>query len=207
MNNVSIQDRKFKAELSGVVNGAPLTLHGGGTVNQFYGRAAGFYQIKEIPRDFEPAILSACLLTGYPNICALRGSVVNPFGNRPYRYSRRLTFRNGGELTLKAHCWYEDGKLMSTFRVAGEVRGPELSSVDPIIESWVRISPSTIKGEFEIAWHTPTGELFIANAQSEYVPDGGAKLAHGVNRHIDVTPSYRNGEFSLKQESELCEMA
>src|SRR5438128_2719759 len=126
--------RTFIAELVGQVNGHPLELNGGGDIDSASGITHGTYSLKRCPSDFDPTLLSGCLITGYPNVCAAQSAVQNPFGQSNYQYTRTLKFRDGGDLFLRAECHYDDATLVSRFEVDAHIRTPSLAGVAPIIE-------------------------------------------------------------------------
>jgi hypothetical protein len=194
----------FLADLRGRINGQAIQLSGSGKIVHENGVVHGTYILRKIPVPFDPAILSACLLTGYPNICATRNGVRNPFGNHPYEYTRQLSFRSGGELMLKTSCKHRGNMLISRFELEGHLDTPKLVAVEPITETWEANGRGAICGAFVVAWRTESGALFVADARSEYrilgTEDNQKKLFH---RLINVHPTCDGIEFSLHQQSEL----
>jgi hypothetical protein len=195
----------FSAELSGAIDGAAIAVSGGGILNPSGGIAKGTYRVKCLPPRFSPITLCAFLLTGYPHVCKVQHVGQNPFGDRPYKYTRTLTFQSGGELRLNTVCTYANDRLVSSFDVVGVAHTPELVSADPIIESWEFVRPGLLRGHFEIVWNAFDGSRFIADAKSEYEyePDNMPNMPERLLRHIDISPSYENEIFSLYQRSAL----
>jgi len=195
--------QEFLAELSGSVNGQPIELYGGGVIAPASGITSGEYSLKRVPDGFDPIVLTACLITGYPNVCATKGVVKNPFGEYPYRYERKIVFRNGGELHLSAECKYVNGKLDSRFHLEGQVTAPPLYAVEPIIESWEPGEDAQIHGNFVVGWRCKDGKLFVAEASSKYTILADVKIDNLLHRYLAVTPKIENDKMSLHQDSEL----
>lgn len=195
--------REFIAELFGTINGQPIVLDGGGLVDSQSGVTSGRYELRHLPEDFDPRILSACLITGYPSVCASNGEVPNPFGDHPYSYRRKISFRNGGCLSLETACSYQDNRLISRFHIDGSVGTKPLRSVEPIIEIWEPSDQATIRGAFTIAWRELSGTLLIADASTEYLIDGDVAFSQLMHRRISIKPDYRGTSLTLYQDSEL----
>lgn len=193
----------FTAELSGYINGQPIDLIGNGTIDPMLGVTSGKYTLRNLPDDFPPAILSACLITGYPNVCATKGDIDNPFGKHPYQYERTIRFRNGGKLHLRTECKYVNEKLESQFHLEGHITAPILDAVEPIMESWEPGQNAQVNGNFIIAWRCRDGSLFIAEANTKYTIFADVKISHLLHRYIAVTPRLENDCLFLYQDSEL----
>ena len=57
-----------RAEVNGFVNSGMLDLSGSGAIDLQTGTTEGTYQLRGmLPDQFSPFLLSACLITGYPN--------------------------------------------------------------------------------------------------------------------------------------------
>ncbi|MDR5790300.1 hypothetical protein P9281_27520 [Caballeronia sp. LP003] len=198
----SLVKREFSAELIGLINGQPIELVGGGSFDPQGGVTIGQYQLKKLPRDFDPKILTACLITGYPNVCASE-QVDNPFGNLSYSYRRTLSFKGQQTLRLKTACDYAGDKLVSKFSVSGYVPELEIESIEPIVESWEPSDESTLRGKFAIGWKHRGGDLTVADALSEYSINGDVAVANLLHRHIRISADYSNGILYLRQTSSL----
>lgn len=195
--------QEFLAELSGYINGQPIELSGSGIVDPTSGITSGNYILRKLPDDFDPIVLSACLITGYPNICASKDGIDNPFGKHSYRYERTINFRNGGELHLHTECKYVNEKLDSRFYLKGHLTTPALDVVEPIIESWEPGQDSQVNGNFVIAWRCKDGSLLVAEADTKYTIFADVKISHLLHRYIAVTPNISGNYLSLYQDSEL----
>ena len=199
-----IAQREFFAELLGHVNGAPIELSGLGTVDSMSGVTSGTYTLSRMPPDFDPRLLSACLITGYPNVCAARQlGVENPFGDHAYEYQRTIDFGNRGELKLKTTCEYAENRLLSRFELTGNIVAKDLCSVEPIIESWEPSYAATINGKFTIAWRDGTGQFLIGHAKTKYKIKSDVLLNRMLNRYIRINPQMSAAQLSLHQQSEL----
>ncbi|MBI5450160.1 MAG: hypothetical protein HY940_02270 [Gammaproteobacteria bacterium] len=199
----TLAKREFSAELIGQINGQSIELGGNGTIDPVSGITSGKYMLRRLPNDFDPTVLSACLITGYPNVCATKGGIENPFGEYPYRYERAINFRNGGRLRLRTECKYVNGRLDSQFYLEGHVTTPALDTVEPIIESWEPGQDAQVHGNFVVAWRCKDGSLFVAEADTKYTILADVKIDHFLHRYIAVTPKFTNDSLSLHQDSEL----
>jgi hypothetical protein len=124
--------------------------------------------IEALPVGFDPMLLSAFLITGYPNATSsIDGSPII-FRDHSYEYRRNLRFRDGGELNFRATCTLKDDHIHSRFHLSGHVHASGLQSVEPIVESWEAYGPGGIRGHFTIAWRTKTGLLLVADASTTY---------------------------------------
>ena len=85
----------FQASLQGSVNGQPIHLEGGGSIDDAIGETIGDYELFDDVAAIQPFFLSACLITGYPNASASQGGVKNIFQGVPYSYRRVIRFRSG----------------------------------------------------------------------------------------------------------------
>lgn len=182
--------QEFVAELLGEVNGQPIQVYGQGSILRDLGVTAGTYMVRKLPDYFDPKLLAACLVTGYPSACAGRTGLSNPFGLRNYSYTRRMQFSNGGELQLDVRCEQTNNRLASTFQLTGELIAPNVGDPGPIVESWLPVSESAIDGDFEIEWGEPDGSTPLRlRASSKYVIDDRLpEVPRRASRSIAVTP-------------------
>lgn len=199
-----IARQEFLAELSGHVNGAPIQLSGSGIVDSVSGLTSGRYTLNRLPSDFDPRLLSACLITGYPNVCAARqDGVKNPFADHAYEYRRTITFNGHGELNLRTICEYSQNRLLSRFELTGKIITGKLCSVEPIVESWEPGCTATINGKFTIAWRDEAGQLLIGQAQTEYIIKSDVVFDQLLHRYIRIKPELSDAQLTLHQKSEL----
>ncbi|MFZ2864411.1 MAG: hypothetical protein WA440_06635 [Ignavibacteriaceae bacterium] len=195
--------QEFIAELSGCINNQPIALEGSGTIDTSLGITSGKYLLKKLPDDFDPIVLGACLVTGYPNVCATSNGIENPFGNHQYEYERYINFQNGGKLHLRTKCDFINGKLDSRFYLTGHIVTPTLDSIEPIIESWIPGIECQVDGNFVIAWRCKDKSLFIAEARTKYKILADVKINHLLHRYISLVPQHSHNKLSLYQDSHL----
>gem|GEM_PF-3698661 len=204
MNNFQLDHVNFEAELLGYVNDEPIHVEGEGTIVQRHGIVAGTYLLRKMPRDFDPRILAACLVTGYPSACANLQHVANPFLSLPYSYVRKLDFGEKGHLILEVDCPYRDGRLMSSFKLNGNVLTDTLGLPEEITEYWSRSDENSIDATFDITWANNEQWDVTAKTQSRYVITGNPVIPPALKRTIKVTPKVvADGVFSLFQETWL----
>src|SRR5882724_9441802 len=98
------QKISFDARLEGMLNHSQIQLAGGGSISHPKGQTIGDYELRRLPEGFSPFILSACLITGYPNASKSIDGSRNIFQGRSYNYTRTLKFRTGEEMILDANC-------------------------------------------------------------------------------------------------------
>jgi hypothetical protein len=194
----------FVAQLRGEVNGQAIVVDGEGSIVQHLGVTSGTYFLRELPKSFDPKLLAACLVTGYPSACSDSPEHKNPFGDVEYNYLRELDLGSAGALTLLVDCTYQRGHLVSNFLLNGTARVTDLGGLHPIIETWERTSDREIRGTFSIAWSRPNAAALAAQASSKYTLAGPTKMPPHLRREIHVTPRLLDrGVFSLFQVSSL----
>lgn len=176
---------KFKAHLDGVVNKQPIKLHGKGTLCENSGKTHGEYDLLKIPEGFDPMLLSAVLITGYPNASHSHNNVKNIFKGHSYSYERNIDFRNGGKLNLKVKCRRENDLFHSIFELTGHVECNGLTSVEPLVESWQPISLGHVKGHFMAAWQSDDG-LIAADAFTDYKIENSENQCNVLHRFISI---------------------
>ena len=204
MNNFQSDHVNFEAELLGHVNDQSIHVEGEGTIVQPHGIVAGTYLLRKMPKNFDPRILSACLVTGYPSACASTANLENPFSSLPYSYIRKLDFGENGHLILEVDCPYREGRLMSRFKLNGNVATETLGVPNEITEYWTRSSENTIDATFDITWANGEPSGITAKTRSRYVISGTPSIPATLKRTIKVTPKIvADGVFSLFQETWL----
>jgi hypothetical protein len=173
----------FSAKLGGSVNGETIHVTGKGHVDAALGVTDGTYDFR-VPADFDPMLLSAFLICGYPNATACMDKVTNVFAAKSYEYRRTLKLREGGEIQQRAAITYGKDGLESQFYLTGYARVPKLTGVEPVVESWEPNGPGGIRGHFAIAWTTEKGFLVVGDANSSYQIDTTHEQAGLLHRFI-----------------------
>jgi len=193
----------FQAELNGLVNSEALDLVGTGGIDLQTGLTHGTYQLRRMPDRLSPLVLSACLITGYPNASVSPDHSPNIFRARPYRYRRELRFRDGGSLVLAATCSLADTVMISQFRLDGELHHPELRNVEPLIESWEPHGPGRVRGHFAISWRTRSGVFVTADAFTDYEVDTEEEQADILHRMVTIDSRIEGHTLRKEQYSVL----
>lgn len=177
----------FSATMTGSVNHEALSLTGQGQIDPSLGLAEGRYTFRTLPKSFDPNLLTAFLITGYPDAAASIGNVANLFRDHSYGYRRTVTFREGGELRFRASCMLKGGHITSKLHLVGQVEVPELTSAEPLVESWEPNGPGGVLGHFTISWRRDDGSVVTADADSNYqIYDEDATQDGILHRFIQV---------------------
>ena len=192
----------FDAELDGTVNGLPIKLSGFGKYDVEIGLTVGEYKLHDIPEGFSPFLLSICLITGYPNVCACNGEISNPFGSSPYRYERDISLGEFGALQLETEVKFKDSHLTSRFRLGGAVAVPSLGQTEPFEETW-QISDNGIQGDFIMRWPIDRNRKLSARAKSNYHPAHTERANATLVRTLDIRTQLSGQTLSLTQLSSL----
>lgn len=157
----------FSATLTGQVNSDVIKVTGAGHIDPEIGLTDGTYEF-QVPDDFDPMLLSAFLICGYPNATACVEDTSNIFAGASYEYRRTLKLRDGGEITQRATVLLREDGLSSRFHLTGSARVPKLTGVEPVVESWEPDGSGGIRGHFTIAWTTEKGFLVVGDAYTSY---------------------------------------
>lgn len=189
----------FTAKLTGHVNQQAIHVTGTGHVDPELGVTDGTYEF-EVPKDFDPMLLSAFLICGYPNATASIENTPNIFLGKSYEYRRFLKLRDGGELNQRATVSVRKDGIDSRFHLTGWIPPiAGLTGVEPVVESWEPHGPGGIRGHFTIAWATTSGPLVVGDAFSTYqiATDGEQKgLLH---RLIFMRTVLNNARTKLRE--------
>lgn len=163
---------------SGVSEGVP----GSGSI-----KAAGKTTLP-LPRNFVLPLLSYVLLTGQPIMSKATEGTENPFEASGGVYSARRTLNLGsrGSLDTDYNVRAEAHGLLASFHVKGKVDVPELSSIEPTIETWVPDGPGRIRGHFSMPWVGADSHRLVGEASTIYTLPGGANLPHTQYRYIAI---------------------
>jgi hypothetical protein len=194
---------EFDAIVSGIVNGSEISVRGGGSIDEELGFTDGTYDISKLPHFYAPGLLTACILTGYPNATASTSELKNPFQGRSYGYERELRFKTGEVLAYRAECTVAGAALMSHFYLNGAV---PVVPVPPcffqeIEESWVTDQTGRLHGRFEAQWDGGSSGQVVASASSDYRFKLGEPVA--ALRRLRLDAQTRGDQFRLLQESHL----
>ena len=196
---------KFTAILTGSINNEPIRLNGKGSINPQKGLTDGYYNLQEVPTDFSPVLLSAVLITGYPDASASLDGASNIFQGRSYEYNRNLIFGNGGELNLNTSCILKDDHLHSQFHLTGNVDLPPVDRMEPLIESWTPAGPGGIEGHFRAVWLGADGCTVKADAFTEYNVDTDQIQKRLLHRFVTIDSEVQGSDIHKLQEVMLFE--
>lgn len=193
---------KFTAQLDGIVNQQSIKLNGKGTLCELTGKTHGEYDLLNIPKGFDSMLLSAVLITGYPNASHSHENVKNVFKGKSYSYEREINFRDGGKLNLKVNCKHENDLFKSDFVLTGNVEFYGLTSVEPLVESWQPIGSGNIKGHFMAAWQSKRG-LIAADAFTDYKIENSETQPNVLHRYISIDSFFENNRLIKDQQVSL----
>lgn len=159
---------EFSAHVNGILNGEPIRVDGAGHIDPSHGLTDGTYEY-QVPESFDPMLLSAFLICGYPNAAGRIGEVPNIFAGRGYDYFRTLRLRDGmGEVHQRASIRVQGNRIESKMHLRGTARTPKLVGIEPVVESWEPDGPGGIRGHFAIGWRTDGGSYVMGDATSRY---------------------------------------
>ena len=175
----------FSAKVTGTLNGDAVQVNGIGHVDPSLGLTDGTYEFR-LPSDFDPLLLSAFLVCGYPNACATIEKTPNIFAGRSYEYRRTLKLRDGGEVSQRATIMVHEDRIESRMHLSGSAHVPKLTAVEPVVESWEPYGPGGIRGHFAIAWTTVKGFLVVGDAFSTYQVDSTHEQSGLLHRFISM---------------------
>jgi hypothetical protein len=173
----------FAATVTGQLNGELIHVTGAGTVEPALGLTDGTYDFR-LPADFDPLLLSAFLVCGYPNATACIDDTPNIFAGVSYQYRRTLKLREGGEITQRAAISVRENRIESRMHLTGSARVPKLTSIEPVVESWEPNGPGGIRGHFAIGWTTEKGFLVVGDAYTSYQIDVTREQSGLLHRFI-----------------------
>jgi len=190
----------FSAGLSGKINHQRVALNGHGRIDHALGLTVGDYTLIRLPQGFHPFLLSACIITGYPNACTSGDGSKNLFQGHSYAYVRRLRFRTGEELLLNANCRIKGNLLESDFQVSGTSPVANVESLEPLVESWEPEGSGRIKGAFTAIWRKAEGGFVIADTLSNYYIDTTLSQDGLLQRYVAVTSRIHDDRLMKRQE-------
>jgi hypothetical protein len=193
---------KYSAILEGSVNQAHIRLEGQGQIDERLGLTSGTYRLQAMPKDMNPILLTAVLITGYPNASAETNGVSNPFKGRSYSYDRQIEFSGGEILRLRTVCELDGVRLSSHFYLEGCTPGITVRSAEPLVESWTA-SGTGITGSFTIFWKTSSGAFATGQALSRYEVDPIYALPPMMYRRIEITARAERERLWLRQKSRI----
>lgn len=198
-----MENLSFEAIVSGRVNGAEVAVNGLGDISEADGLTVGRYDISKLPPFYAPGLLTACILTGYPNATATPSGQRNPFQGRSYDYRRSLRFSSGQVLTYTAEIRREPRRLLSHFRLDGSAPVVSLPDmfVQEIDERWSTDGDGQLRGAFSAPWLTEEGIELAACATSEYHVAALSEI--NAHRRLKLHAITSRSEFRLRQESRL----
>ena len=199
----------FNMTLDGKINERPIFMTGNGNVHRASGAVRGRYCVPpEIAESHAPDLshhLFSCLIiTGYPSETRPTAISVNPFAGVPHTYKRRISFDTGDCLTLNTEIEFDDhGDISSQFHVGGTAPSLNILGVEPTVEVWMPISVNVIRGQFVMAWRTPTG-LVCGVAETEYkISRPDLLLSKVQHRHIEISATGSLAAFTRNQDSKF----
>lgn len=189
----------FAAKLTGQINHQIIEVTGTGHVDPDLGVTDGTYEFK-VPNGFDPMLLSAFLICGYPNATASINETPNIFLGKSYEYRRALQLRDGGELNQRATVTVRNNRIDSRFHLTGWIPAiTGLTGVEPVVESWEPHGPGGIRGHFTIGWTTATGGLVVGNAFSTYQIDTDHQQNGLLHRFISMRTVLNKSKNKLRE--------
>ncbi len=174
----------FRVNVTGMINGHPISVRGEGTIDPSRGLTDGDYLLGRLPHGFDPLLLSAFLVCGYPHATGKIDDVENLFAASSYEYRRTLRLRDGGEITQRTTIRVDGDDTESHMHLRGWANVPTLAQVEPVVESWEPDGPGGIRGHFTIGWATPEGETVTGDTYTTYQIDTGKTLPGMLHRFI-----------------------
>jgi hypothetical protein len=174
----------FRAEVTGMINGQSIHVSGEGVIDPSRGLTDGDYHLGRLPSGFDPLLLSAFLVCGYPHATGKIDDAENLFANGSYEYRRILHLRDGGEITQRTKIRVDGDETESHMHLRGWANVPTLAQVEPVVESWEPDGPGGIRGHFTIGWTTPEGDMVTGDTYTTYQIDTGKVLPGMLHRFI-----------------------
>jgi hypothetical protein len=192
---------EYTAVLNGCVNDQEIIVTGAGKIIVRDGLTEGTYELVKLPTEFDPAVLEAVLITGYPNACAPLDGSPNVFQGKSYHYRRLLSFQENEQLLLNAVCQVDGNRLTSKFTLKGTAPKVKIEDVAPLVEAWEPTGSQEIAGQFRIVWQTVDGGYIRADAQSEYFPGNSTANMPVLHRYISISAKIEGRILTLTQKS------
>lgn len=202
-NRLEEGECRFVADLDGRLNAALVRVVGAGTVNEDLGITLGSYNCDLGNPDIDLRLLSVCLITGYPNVCAEAEGIHNPFRGTSYNYERDVLFSSGERFHVSVGVSIADGCLRSRFRVDGTAPVRTIGAPQPLAETWRGTPDRRIDGNFDFGWVLPEGIVTRAIARSTYVLASGETASLERLRQLEINATVTGQTLSLEQRSRL----
>lgn len=189
----------FRAKVTGTINGQAIAVEGEGIIDPSRGLTDGNYSIGKLPEGFDPLLLSAFLVCGYPHATGRIDEAANLFAEGSYEYRRVLKLRDGGEITQRTTIRVDGGNTESHMHLRGWANVPTLRQVEPVVESWEPDGPGGIRGHFTIGWTTPEGDLVTGDTFTSYQIDSTKELPGVLHRFIYMKTLVDAGRGILRE--------
>ena len=179
-----MENLSFKADLTGCINNQTFTVTGKGKVNGNIGLTDGIYEFSSLPKGFDPMLLSAFLVCGYPNAVASIDGTPNLFRGHSYEYRRSFKLRDGGELYCRTQIKLKGNSIKTKFHLTGWCNVPELVDMEPVVESWEPYGEGGLRGHFTISFKTKDGSLITGDTFTNYQIDANKSQVGVLHRFI-----------------------
>jgi hypothetical protein len=196
----------LSTRLTGTVNGSPIELTGSGIVQPLDGLTHANYSVLSIPQGFDPHLFSVFLITGLPGASKTLEGAHNIFFGRNQSYTRRVVFSNGDVLDYRAQITWHKDRTESIFVLNGSVTVPELTGIEPLVETWIPHGPGRVTGYFTAAWKSLDGGWIVANVDSEYLIDTTDVLRGLHHRYITIQTVVDGNHLTKSQQVTLFRM-
>jgi len=167
------QRLRHRTRVTGVFNGKKFELVGGGKGKPHEGILDCKMKSQHGSVGFPMPLMNVIVIFGYPTY----SKHVDAFDvfkrSDGYEYERHIEFQDGGRMhSLHVVRYGGDGTeryLNGDFEVEATAEVPEdISSLTPIVETFIPDGPGRVRSQFVLAWQRVCGKLFLANCESEY---------------------------------------
>jgi hypothetical protein len=201
MPNLDSVVLKTRVILNGQVNGQDVSATGRAVLQPDEGITTGRYVLGDLPRGLHPRLLGAILITGYPTASKALAGAQNPFRTTSYGYTRKLDFGSFGYLLLNAYCRKEPGAITSTFQLTGQVDVPELTAMEPLVETWIPNGLGRVHAHFTGSWRSDalSDTRVFAECITEYQLESGELLKNRQHRFVTLHTTV-DGKFMSKDQ-------
>lgn len=152
-------------------------------------RATVDFERANLPKGFEPELLSYVAITGYPDASKTIGSAFNPFhkSSKEFECSREIDLGNLGHLKTS---YGSENRLTAdeqiVFHVTGSVNiDSPIVSIAPVAELWMPVGRADyFNGEMTFTWRLKDGRALAGVAESSYCVPGSGMLQAAQMRVI-----------------------
>jgi hypothetical protein len=178
-----------QTHLFGAINGRKFNLSGSGIGQPHDGRLNTHLISTSGPVHFPMHILSPIAIMGYPTYSNYQKGGYDLFKvSDGYSYSRTLSFDCGGHMETEHNIVRTPEGLCGEFEVvSANLDSPEITDIEPCVETFVPAGPGKIHSFFKVRWLAADGGVYSADVKSEY------RLTHKMELPF---PHFRLVQFS-----------